>query len=59
MERAVDPRKIPYSSKVVFAVTDCVAVDKGTGCVQLQSCAVVSTEVDRNAIIIDRFFSPK
>ena len=57
---AVDPKKIPYGSKVVFADAECVAVDSGPGVVNrkaARSCG--RTVAERNAIVIDRFFGSK
>jgi 3D (Asp-Asp-Asp) domain-containing protein len=49
---AVDPRKIPYGSKVVFRDAACVANRKAA-----RSCG--RSAVERNAIVIDRFFDTK
>ncbi len=57
---AVDPKKIPYGSKVVFHDADCVAIDTGPDVVNrkaARSCGRSATE--RNAIVIDRFFDAK
>jgi 3D (Asp-Asp-Asp) domain-containing protein len=57
---AVDPKKIPYTSKVVFPDATCVAVDSGPGVVSrkaARSCGRNAAE--RNAIVIDRFFDTK
>jgi 3D (Asp-Asp-Asp) domain-containing protein len=57
---AVDPKKIPYGSKVVFPDATCVAVDSGPGVVNrktARSCG--RTAAERNAIVIDRFFDTK
>jgi 3D (Asp-Asp-Asp) domain-containing protein len=57
---AVDPKKIPYGSKVVFPDATCVAVDSGPAVVNrkaARSCGRTSTE--RNAIVVDRFFDNK
>src|SRR6266480_968118 len=54
---AVDPKKIPYGSKVVFPDATCVAVDTGPAVVRrkaARSCG--RTAAERNAIVIDRFF---
>src|SRR5947199_1038265 len=54
---AVDPKKIPYASKVVFPDAACVAVDSGPDVVNrraARSCGRNAAE--RNAIVIDRFF---
>ncbi len=57
---AVDPKKIPYGSKVTFDDGECVAVDTGPDVVKrkaARSCA--RTTAERNAIVIDRFFPTK
>jgi 3D (Asp-Asp-Asp) domain-containing protein len=57
---AVNPRKIPYGSKVVFHDAECLAVDSGPDVVNrkaARSCGRNATE--RNAIVIDRFFDTK
>ena len=57
---AVDPKKIPYASKVVFPDAACVAVDSGPDVVNrkaARSCGRNSAE--RNAIVIDLFFDTK
>ena len=55
---AVDPKKIPYGSKVVFHDAECMAVDSGPDVVNrkaARSCGRSAAE--RNAIVIDRFFA--
>jgi len=57
---AVDPKRIPYGSKVVFPDAACVAVDSGPGVINrkaARSCG--RTAAERNAIVIDRFFDTK
>jgi hypothetical protein len=57
---AIDPKKIPYGSKVVFGDAECVAVDSGPDIVNrkaARSCGRNAAE--RNAIVIDRFFDTK
>ena len=57
---AVDPRKIPFASKVIFPDRTCVAVDSGPAVVNrkpARSCG--RNAVERNAIVIDRFFDTK
>src|SRR5438034_9934930 len=52
---AVDPKRIPYGSKVVFADAPCVAVDSGPDVVNrkaARSCGRKAAE--RNGIVIDR-----
>lgn len=57
---AVNPKKIPYGSKVVFHDGECLAVDSGPDVVNrkaARSCGRNAAE--RNAIVIDRFFDTK
>src|SRR5438046_8980735 len=57
---AVDPKRIPYGSKVVFPDAPCVAVDSGPAVVNrkaARSCG--RTAAERKAIVIDRFFDTK
>jgi hypothetical protein len=57
---AVDPKKIPYGSKISFGDAECMAVDTGPGVVKrkaARSCG--RTAAERNAIVIDRFFDTR
>ena len=57
---AVDPKQIPYGSRVLFPDTTCVAVDSGPAVVSrkaARSCG--RTAAQKNAIVIDRFFDSK
>ena len=57
---AVNPKKVPYGSKVVFLDAECLAVDSGPDVVNrkaARSCGRNAAE--RNAIVIDRFFDTK
>ena len=57
---AVDPKKIPYGSKVIFDDGECKAIDTGPDVVKrkaARSCGQSAAE--RNAIVIDRFFHTK
>jgi 3D (Asp-Asp-Asp) domain-containing protein len=57
---AVDPKKIPYGSSVVFTDAICLAVDTGRDVVNRKAArAVGRTLAERNAIVIDRFFDTK
>ena len=57
---AVDPKKIPYGSKVVFHDAECIAVDSGPDVVNRKAArACGRTAAERNAIVIDRFFDTK
>jgi 3D (Asp-Asp-Asp) domain-containing protein len=57
---AVDPKKIPYGSEVVFNDAECVAVDSGPDVVNRKAARLCGrTAAERNAIVIDRFFETK
>jgi 3D (Asp-Asp-Asp) domain-containing protein len=57
---AVDPKKIPYASKVVFPDATCVAIDSGPGVVSRKAARSSGRNAaERNAIVIDRFFDTK
>jgi len=57
---AVDPKKIPYGSKIVFTDAECVAVDSGPAVVNRKAARSCGRNVaERNAIVIDRFFDTK
>jgi 3D (Asp-Asp-Asp) domain-containing protein len=57
---AVDPRRIPYGSRVTLPDGTLVAVDTGSA-VRSRKAARLSgrTTVERNALVIDRFFETK
>jgi len=57
---AVDPKRIPYGSKVVFPDAECVAVDSGPAVVSRKAARWCGRKApERNAIVIDRFFGSK
>lgn len=57
---AVDPKRIPYGSRVLFPDLACLAVDSGPAVVSRKAArAVGHTASQRNAIVIDRFFESK
>jgi 3D (Asp-Asp-Asp) domain-containing protein len=57
---AVDPKRIPYGSKVVFPDRACTAVDTGPAVVSRKAArACGRTAGQRNAIVVDRFFETK
>ncbi len=57
---AVDPKRIPYGSRVLFPDAACVAVDSGPAVVSRKAARVAGrTASQRNAIVIDRFFESK
>ena len=57
---AVDPKKIPYGSKVLFGDGQCVAVDTGPDVVNRKAARSLGrTRAERNAIVVDRFFDTR
>jgi 3D (Asp-Asp-Asp) domain-containing protein len=57
---AVDPKKIPYGSKVVFPDGTCVAVDSGPAVIsRLAARKCGKTPEQREALVIDRYFETK
>lgn len=57
---AVDPKRIPYGSHVIFPDAECIAVDTGPSVVSRAAArACARTEAQRNALVIDRFFESK
>ena len=57
---AVDPKRIPYGSKVVFPDGPCTAVDTGPDVISRKAArACGRTAAQRNAIVVDRFFETK
>ena len=57
---AVDPKKIPYGSKVIFPDTTCLAIDSGPAVVsRLAARRAGKTAEQRSALVIDRYFETK
>jgi hypothetical protein len=58
---AVDPRRIPYGSKVVFSDgVECRAVDTGPAVVSRQAARLSGRNAaQRDALVVDRFFETK
>jgi 3D (Asp-Asp-Asp) domain-containing protein len=57
---AVDPRKIPYGTQVLFPDLACVAVDTGPAVVSRRAARGCGrTASEKNALVIDRFFETK
>ena len=57
---AVDPKRIPYGSRVVFPDTTCVAVDTGPSVLSRKSARFCGrTPAQKSAIVVDRFFESK
>src|SRR5512133_2208868 len=59
---AVDPKKIPYGSKVIFGDSECVAVDTGPDVVNRKRPPYLQTKLragtKRGSTIHDRFIIP-
>lgn len=57
---AVDPKRIPYGSRVLFPDAACLAVDSGPAVISRKAARLTGQTVSqRNAIVIDRFFESK
>jgi 3D (Asp-Asp-Asp) domain-containing protein len=57
---AVDPKRIPFGSRVLFPDATCVAVDSGPDVISRRAARVTGrTLSQREAIVIDRFFDSK
>src|SRR5262245_6540045 len=57
---AVDPKKIPYGSKVLFGDGECTAVDTGPDVLKRKAARSLGhTTAERNAIVVDRFFDSR
>ena len=57
---AVDPKRIPYGSKIVFPDRACTAVDTGSAVISRKAarlCARTASQL--KAIVVDRFFETK
>jgi 3D (Asp-Asp-Asp) domain-containing protein len=57
---AVDPKRIPYGSKVVFPDRACTAVDTGPAVISRNAARLCGrTASQLKAIVVDRFFETK
>jgi len=57
---AVDPKKIPFGSRVVFDDICCVAVDSGPDVINRKAARACGQNArERSALVIDRFFDTK
>jgi 3D (Asp-Asp-Asp) domain-containing protein len=57
---AVDPKRIPYGSKVVFPDRACTAVDTGPAVVSRKAARLCGQTANQlKAIVVDRFFETK
>jgi 3D (Asp-Asp-Asp) domain-containing protein len=56
----IDPKRIPYGSKVVFPDRACTAVDTGSAVVSRKAARLCGrTASELKAIVVDRFFETK
>jgi len=57
---AVDPKRIPFGSKVIFPDAACLAVDSGPDVVSRKAARLCGRTVSqRAAIVVDRFFETR
>jgi len=57
---AVDPKRIPFGSHVLFPDAACMAVNSGPAVVSRKAARVTGrTVAQRNAVVIDRFFESR
>jgi 3D (Asp-Asp-Asp) domain-containing protein len=57
---AVDPKRIPYGSKIVFPDRVCTAVDTGPAVISRKAARLCGrTASQLKAIVVDRFFETK
>ena len=57
---AVDPKRIPFGSRVLFPDATCLAIDSGPAVVNRKAArATGRTASQRNALVIDRFFESR
>ena len=57
---AVDPRRIPYGSRVTLPDATLLAVDTGSAVVSRKAARRIGrTALERSAVVIDRFFETK
>jgi 3D (Asp-Asp-Asp) domain-containing protein len=57
---AVDPKRIPYGSKIVFPDQMCTAVDTGPAVVSRKAARLCGRTANQlKAIVVDRFFETK
>jgi hypothetical protein len=57
---AVDPKRIPFGSQVVFPDAACLAVDSGPAVVSRKAARITGrSAAQRNAIVVDRFFESR
>jgi len=57
---AVDPKKIPYGSRIVLGNDELIAVDTGPAVVSRKAARLSGRNAaERNAIVVDRYFETR
>ena len=57
---AVDPKKIPYGSRIQLGDEEVIAVDTGPAVVSRKAARLLGRNAaERNAVVIDRYFETK
>jgi hypothetical protein len=57
---AVDPKKIPYGSRIVLGNEELIAVDTGPAVVSRKAARLSGRNAaERNAIVVDRYFETR
>src|SRR6266481_2026571 len=57
---AVDPKKIPYGSRIVLGNEELIAVDTGPAVVSRKAARLSGRNAaERNAVVVDRYFETK
>jgi 3D (Asp-Asp-Asp) domain-containing protein len=57
---AIDPKRIPYGSKIVFPDQTCTAVDTGPAVINRKAARLCGRTANQlKAIVVDRFFETK
>src|SRR4029453_5215072 len=57
---AIDPKRIPYGSKIVFPDQTCTAVDSGPAVINRKAARLCGRPANQiTAIVVDRFFETK
>src|ERR1700745_2186442 len=58
--RAVDPKKIPYGSRIQLGDEELIAVDTGPAVVSRKAARLSGRNAaERNAVVVDRYFETK
>src|SRR5213076_1918711 len=57
---AVDPKKIPYGSKIILGSEELIAVDTGPAVVSRKAARLSGrSRAERDAMVVDRYFETK